>query len=332
MNQTLRFTLLAGVVVVLASIALPRVVVAQPTSRLLFAQQSEEDCSIGYWHSRTGETVILGRTPYCPDRLFVSRSRQIVFFVDGKYIRILNIRPTKELEPIPLPDLNHEVWLEKMDPRPDDDENYKHGVGMLLPIGIRYLEDGALAAVLNLGMPASDDYQFLFRLDDDGWSIIASRWCHRFGCENPENPSDPFHSGNFFSTVDSSGWPEERQVWHPSLIRSGYVVSRLEDKGEDSLDQYAASAVTLRLKIGDYRSVLTSSNWASEHSGVLSTFGVTLSIDSGPPKILSKQQCVTSIVGRYILVQEYFRGRFELTDLGTGETVMTSLSTAAWID
>jgi len=331
--QRLKITASAVTFGLVVSLALSSAAVAQQTPpRLLFAQQSGDVCNIRYWYEGALEAVILARTAVCPERLFVDASKRSVFVVDGNDIRTLRIYPLAESAPIPLPDMDHKVWLDKMTPRPDENSNYKPDVGKLQPIGIRFLDDGALGVVLSLGMPADDAYHYLFRHGDDGWSIVAARWCHRWGCEDPEDRAYPFHSENFLSTRGDRSWPEVRMIWHPGLMHSQYVVFRSEEKYEVSPGRYDGSVIKLGLKIDGKPSILETFTSPSEHTDTLHTFNVDLSIDTGPPKNLSKNQCLTSIVGRHILVYEFFRGRFELTDLGTGETVFKDLSTAAWID
>ena len=117
-------------------------------------------------------------------------------------------------------------------------------------------------------------------------------------------------------------------VWHPSLMRNDFVLSRKEEKIADS----SGERIEVGMSIDGASSMLTAYVAPSEHSDTQHTFSVDLLIDSESPRNLSKNQCLTSIVGRYILVYEFFQGRFELTDVGTGETVLSDLSTAAWID
>ena len=121
-------------------------------------------------------------------------------------------------------------------------------------------------------------------------------------------------------------------IWHPALLYSEYVVFRNEEKHEISPGRFEGAILELGLKIDGNPSILKFYTSPSAHTDTRHTFSIDLSIDSGPPKNLSKNQCLTSIVGRHILVYEFFRGRFELTDLGTGETVFSNLSTAAWIE
>lgn len=308
-------------------------VARQTPPRLLFAQQNGENCDIRYWSEGAQEAVTLARTAECPERLFVDSARVTVFVVDGNNIRTLRIYPAAESESVPLPDSDHKVWLNEMTPRPDENKNYTSGVGKLQPIGIRYLDDAALGVVMSLAMASDEEYHYLFKRAEDNWSIVASRRCGRWGCEEPEDSSDPFHSQNYLATRGGRTWTEERMIWHPNLLRNHYVAFRKEEKHEVSPGRwYEGRVLTLGLKIDGKPSVLTTYTRPSEHSDTRHTLSVDLSVDSGPAKNLSKNQCLTSIVGRHILVYEFFRGRFELTDLGTGETVFSNLGTAAWID
>lgn len=314
-------------------LALPGVVAAQFSSpRLLFAQQSEDLCNVSYWHEFASEAVILARTSECPERLFVDARRQTVFVVDGDKIRTIRMHPVAESEPIAMPNRDHKTWLDSMDPRPDRNSNYHLGVGPLQPRGIRYLDDGALGVLMSLAMAADDEFHYLFRLGDDGWSIVASRWCERWGCQEPADISDPFHSGNYLSTRGGRTWSEERMIWHPTLLHSEFVTFRNEKKYEASPGVYDGSILEIGLRIDGEQSTLTAYVSPSAHTDTLHTFNVDLLTTAGSNQNLSRNQCLTSIAGKYILVYEFFRGRFELTDLSTGETVFSNLSTAAWID
>ena len=323
----------ALIVGVATLLLLPGVVIAQFTSpRLLFAQATDEGCNIRYWYEGALEAVNLARMPECPEELFVDATRRKVFVADNGRIRTLTIYPAAEADPVPLPDTNHKVWLGQMEIRPEENTNYHLGVGPLRPSGIRYLDDGALGVVMSLSMAADDEYHYLFKLGEDGWSIVATKWCERWGCQDSEDISEPFHSQNYLSTRGGQTWPAERMIWHPALFKQAYVVSRNEEKHEVSPGHYDGSIVTLGLKIDGVSSTLATHTGASAHSDSYHTFTIDLVIDGEPPINLSKNQCLTSIVGRYILVYEFFRGRFEVTDLQTGETLFSDLSTAAWID
>ena len=326
-------TTVFGVIAFVSFLAMPIEVVAQHTSpRLLFAQQSGDICNIGYWHEFASEAVILAHTEKCPERLFLDAQRKIVFVIDGDRIRTLRIYPAAEFDSVALPNRDYNVWLESMEPRPDQDSNYKPGARKLLPIGVRFFDDGSLGVLMSLGMPADDEFHYLFKRGEDDWSIVAQRWCHRWGCEEAEDRSDPFHSDNYVSTRGNRTWSEERMIWHPSFLHSEFVVFRNEAKNEVSPGLYDGSTLEIGLAIDGTSSTLKTYVVPSAHSESLHTFSVELSIDSGPPRNLSKNQCLTSIAGKHILVDEFFRGRFELTDLSTGETVFSNLSTAAWID
>ena len=332
-NLTRISSTILGLIAFVVALALPVMAAAQHTSpRLLFAKQSGDVCNIRYWHEFASEAVILARTAECPERLFLDAGRKTVFVIDGEEIRTIRIYPAEEFNPVALPNRDYKVWLESMEPRPDQDSSYNPGERKLFPIGIRYLDDGSLGVLMSLGMPADDEHHYLFKRGEDDWSIVAQRWCHRWGCDEPEDRSDPFHSDNYISTRDDRTWSEERMIWHPSILHNEFVVFRNEAKYEVSPGLYDGSILEIGLAIDGTRSTLKIYVDRSEHSDTLHTFNVDLSIDSDSPKNLSKNQCLTSIAGKHILVDEFFRGRFELTDLSTGETVFSNLSTAAWID
>jgi hypothetical protein len=300
--------------------------------RLLFAEQDGVRCKIRYWHERAAEAVILARTNTCPERLFVDKSKQILFVIDEDEVRSIRIYPTSELDRTRLPELDYKNWLDQMSLRPDENAEYLPSAEKLRPVGVRFLDDGTLGIVLSLWMPADDEFQYLFKHDQNGWSIVASRWCDRWGCEDPTDTSELFHSENYFSTQDIRSWPENRMVWHPDLMRSKRVKYRNEQKHETSPGRYSGMNIEVGMQSGGSQSVLTSYVSPSEHSDTLHTLTVDLLLDSGLSKNLCKNQCLTSIVDHYILVHEFFGGRFELADLSTGETVFDNLSTAAWID
>ena len=50
------------------------------------------------------------------------------------------------------------------------------------------------------------------------------------------------------------------------------------------------------------------------------------------PEVLNNLSIHPGKTPRFILVEEFFRGRFEVTDIGTGETVISDLSAAMWLD
>ena len=309
--------------------ALPYDAVAQITTpRLLYAQKADDACNVRYWYQGASEAVILARVDECPERLFVDQSRQVVFVVEDDKIRAIRIYPAGEISRTPLPERSFKFWLDEMTLRPDENVKYEPSIETMKVIGVRFLDDGSLGVLMSLWMPADDEFHYLFRYADKNWSIVESRWCDRWGCAEPEDRSDLLHPDNFFSTMDGRSWPESRMIWHPSLMRSDFVQSRKEEKVANS----SGERIEVRMSIDGKSSLLTAYTMPSEHSDTQHTFSVDLRIDSELPQNLSANQCHTSLVGRHILVYEFFQGRFELTDLGTGETVLRDLSTAAWID
>lgn len=300
--------------------------------RLLFAEQIGDICNIRYWYDGAAEAVLLARIDKCPESLFVDRSRRTVFVIDGGEIRAIQIYPVTELDRTRLPKLDYRSWLDQMTLRPDENSNYQPGIENLRPIGVRFFDDGTLGVAMSLRMPADDEYHYLFKHGEGGWTVVASRWCERWGCDDPADRSQPFHSLNYLSTQDAESWPETRMIWHPALVLNKYVTYRKEEKHENSPGKYSGMVVEVGLKISGSEAVLTGYVSPSEHSEASHTLNVDLLVDSGSLKNLSENQCLTSVVGRYILVREFFGGRFELTDMSTGETVFSNLNTAGWID
>lgn len=300
--------------------------------RLLFAQETADACNIRYWYEGAAEAVILARVEECPERLFLDQSRRVVFVVDAAEIRAIRIYPAGEISRTPLPERNYKFWLDQMMLRPDENVKYNPSIETMKPIGVRFFDDGSLGVVMSLWMPADDEFHYLFKYADENWTIVESQWCERWGCDEPKDRTNLLHPENYLSTMDGRSWPESRMVWNPSLMQNDYVISRKEEKIETSPGTYSGEKIEVGMSVDGISSILTAYIMPSEHTDTQHTFSIDLLIDAKPPKALSRNQCLTSIVGRHILVYEYFHGRFELTDLGSGETILSNLSTAAWID
>ena len=101
---------------------------------------------------------------------------------------------------------------------------------------------------------------------------------------------------------------------------------------EQEYGSYPGAIHRHEFEIDGALSTLTAYTSPSEHSDTNHTFGVSLVAGGNAPRELSGNQCLTSIVGRHILVYEFFQGRFAVTDLGSGRTVIDGLKTALWID
>jgi hypothetical protein len=174
-------------------------------------------------------------------------------------------------------------------------------------------------------MPADDSFNFLFRYAGDVWELIDERWCDRWGggCDFEALPE--------FST-DLWAWSETRGIWHPDIANNPFLVGQETIPVDLKYENYQGADQTRIFEIDDVEAILRFFNRPSEHSDTTHTFGIQLSIDGAEPQILSENQCLTSVVGRHILVREFFGGRFEVTDLGTGEVLVGNLKTAAWID
>lgn len=302
-------------------------------TRLLFAQKEKNECRIGYWHRAIKEPVILDRIDHCPEKLFFDQSREKVLFVDGGNLAATKIRPNAEINRTSLPEPEYTAWVDEMAIRPDQRKDYQPSNDTMKPIGARILQDGRLGLLTEVNMPAMDKYRYIFHRDGDGWSLAGSRYCPKTGCEHSEKTQGTGF-GKYVSTSvwDRELWPLSRMPWHPNVTENRYVAYRKENQSDDGTASRVPLSVELGIEINGKSSVLTAYTTESAHMGPMHTMGVDLEVGSNETINLSKNQCMTSIVGHYILVAEFFRGRFEVTDLSTGETVLSNLSTGAWID
>ena len=306
-------------------VELEKLAAMQEHSRLLFAQQVEDHCVIGVWNTRSGVSSELANIAKCPEDVFVSTDRRSAYVVDDKVIRVVSTDESAADTEVPLPDLDYRGWLDQMTLRPDQNPDYLPSMNAMKPIGIGDLESGSLGLLVSLWMPADDEYHYLFRYDDGRWSMAEARWCNRWGCESSIG-STAMHSTNVWS------WPESRMIWHTDISLNPFFSEQLVEMVDLEYERYQAATYQREFKIDGALSTLRAYTSPSEHSDTNHTFGINLSINGDPPKELSGNQCLTSIVGRFILVYEFFGGRFEVTDIGTGTTVVSDLKAAMWLD
>lgn len=305
-------------------IALQKLAAAKEHSRLVFAQQGEDHCVVGVWDSRSGDSSGLVSISKCPEDLFVSKDDRWVFFVDGNWIRIVSIDASATNTEVSLPDLDYRAWVDQMTLRPDLNPDYLPS-NTFKPIGIGHLDDGSVGLLVSLGMPADDAYHYLLRLDDERWSMVEARWCGRGGCENPID-SLSINSTNVWN------WPKSRMIWHSDISLNPFFSGQSIQAVDLEYERYQAAVHQRKFEIDGVPSMLSVFTRPSEHSDTNHTLNIDLTIDGNPPKNLSSNQCLTSIVGRFILVYEFFGGRFEVTDLGTGRIVIGDLKAALWLD
>ncbi len=294
-------------------------------ARLLFARQGDTQCLIGIWDSRSGNSAELTSIAKCPETVFVSKDSRSAFVVDDTTIRIIPLDASAADREIALPDLDYRTWLDQTTLRPDQNSNYRPGNEAMKPIGITRLDDGSLGLLASLGMPADDAYHYLLRRDADGWSVLNARWCGRWGCDDSTD-FPAFRSTNVWA------WPESGMIWHENLSLNPFFTARSTEMVDLEYESYQAAIQQREFEIDGVTSVLSFYTRPSEHSGTNHTLGIELTIDGGPPQGLAGNQCLTSIAGRFILVNEFFGGRFEVTDLGTGEAVISDLTAAMWLD
>jgi ankyrin repeat protein len=294
-------------------------------SRLLFARQNDADCIIAIWDSSSGDTTELAKITECPNELFVSDDGHSAFVVDGSVVRIVSTSSPLQRTDIMLPTLDYRNWVNQMTPRPDQNPDYLPSASTMTLAGVGRFEDGSIGLLATLWMPADDSFNYVFRRNGTQWTIVESHWCDRWGCEHPLD-SLQFRSTNVWS------WPETSMIWHENLKMNPFFVGESVPSVDLEYESYPASVYQREFGIDGTSSVLHFHTSPSEHSDTNHTFGIELVIDDGNPIQLSGNQCLTSIVGRHILVNEFVRGRFEVTDLGTGETVLGDLKAALWLD
>ena len=307
------------------SVERERLAAMREHSRLLFAQQVEEHCVVGVWDSRTGDSTELISIEKCPGAIFVSQDRHSAFVVDDTVIQIVSTDNSSARSEVPLPNLDYRSWVDQMTVRPDQNPDYQPSNTQMKPIGAGHFEDGSLGLLVTLWMPADDEFHYLLRRNAGQWSIVEERWCGRWGCENPIDALA-------FNSTDVWAWPESRMVWHPNISLNPFFSEQSVDLVDLQYESYQAATHHREFEIDGVSSVLTAYTRPSEHSDSTHTLGIELTIDGHPPRNLSGNQCLTSIVGRFILVYEFFRGRFEVTDIGTGETVIGDLKAALWLE
>jgi hypothetical protein len=292
-------------------------------SRLLYAKTVEDQCVVGVWNSATGVSATLANFASCPDEMFVSDDNRLVFVVDDERLRIVSIDHSAADTEVALPDPDYRTWVEQMTPRPDQNPDYLPSMTNMTPKQVSLLDNGSLALILSLWMPADDEFQYLFRRDDGQWSIVEGQWCHRWGCETALGP---------LTSKSTRNWPESRMVWHAAMQLNPFLSRQSLEMVDLEYEDYQGTTHRHEFEIDGSISTLSAYTSPSEHSDTSHTFGINLVVDGKAPRSLSNKQCLTSIVGRYILVYEFFQGRFEVTDLGTGATVIGGLKTALWLD
>lgn len=305
------------------AVAAIRRAASREDSRLLSAKQVEDHCVINIWDSRSRISSEVARITECPYELYVSPDNQILFVLDKSSIRIVSIDGSVADREIDLPDLNYHTWLEHMAPRPDQRSDYLPSGARMAPGRISYLADGALALIVNVWMPGDDFYQYLMRFDGGQWSMGDGQWCNRFGCDNALGD---------LTSKSTRHWPESRRVWHEAQKLNPFMSKLSVEMVDLDYENYKAAIYHREFEVDGVTSTLSAFTRPSEHYDTTYSFGITLTVGESAAKELSENQCLTSIVGRYILIYEYFEGRFEVTDLGTGETLVNDLKTALWLD
>lgn len=294
-------------------------------SSLLYARATEGQCSIGVWRSVDGEIGERLRIGACPEILFMSADGSSAFVVDAASILSFATLSDAAFDEYPLPDLAYDRWASAADvvmhPRNLD---LLGSTGMQVA-GIGRLDDGSLAVHLTLNGPADDSVNYLLRRGGGQWELLEGRLCGRW-----EFPCT-FDSLQYRSS-DAWLWPASRQILSSALVGNPYVTGAPVSIAEPGTDDLSGETRRLSFRIDGKHVELIFDTTPSAHFDHDYTMAIDLAIDGNHVANLSRHQCMTSLHGRYLLVQEFFGGRYEVTDLGTGETVIDGLSGAIWLD
>ena len=293
--------------------------------RLLFARLVDDQCQIGVWQAASKSSITLIEVETCPDHVFASATGDSAFVVDQDRLYVLSTRNPAQNSAMPMPSTEYRDWEPRAELTMHPNNLSMIGTTVMEPVAAGFLASGEVGLQLRLNGPADGSINYLLRYADDNWQIVEE-----LGCGTWDIPC--LIELLQFKSSDSWLWPEDRLIWHPAVATNSFFMDATVESARPDLDYWETSLYTLALKIDDVTSTLTFVGNPSEHTDTIHIFGIDLRIDDSPAINLSANQCLTSLVGRYLLVEEFFQGRFAVTDLGTGDTLIGDLKAAMWID
>lgn len=292
---------------------------------LLYAREVGGQCSVGVWHSGTSGTSERLRIDACPDTLFVSSDGSRAFIIDAGMILALPLRSDAAADKIPLPDLAYERWAPSADVVMHPANVELLGSTVMQAAGIGFLDDGSPGVHLTLNGPADGSVNYLLRFDGSRWNFIEGRLCGRW-----EFPC--VFDALKMQSSDVWLWPADRQILSPDLSASPYLSADVTPTGQPEAVDNEGEVRKLGFRIDGKNIDLVFDTTPSAHFDHEYTLAIDLVINGQQVANLSRRQCMTSLNGRYLLVREFFGGRYEVTDLGTGETGIGGLGAAIWLD
>ena len=298
---------------------------AEQGPRLLYARIVDDHCQVGVWHAKSTNGTTLAETDSCPELLFASAEGDTIFIVDNDQLRLVPTDDSTPARVLPMPDSDYHSWASQAELTMHPKNLDMMGTTEMQPVAAGFLETGEVAVQMRLNGPADGSINYLLRFANGRWQIEDE-----LGCGTWDIPC--LIESLTFRSSDAWLWPAERLIWHPDVSSNPLVVHRSVESARPDVEYWETSVYTLEFEIDGSSSVLTFFGNPSEHTETIHILGIDLSIDGGPAINLSKNQCLTSIIGRYLLVEEFFQGRFGVTDLGTGEWLIGDLKAAMWLD
>lgn len=298
---------------------------AVDNSSLLYARETDGQCSIGIWQSLDGEIRERLRIDACPEILFASADGASAFVADAARILSVALISDDAIDEYPLPDLAYDRWASGADVVMHPGNLGLLGSTRMQVAGIGRLDDGSLAVHLTMNGPADDSVNYLLRRGGNEWERVEGLLCGRWEL------SCTFDSLQYQSS-DAWLWPANRQILSSAHGGNPYVTGATVSIAAPGTDDGGDETRRLGLRIGGKQVELIFDTRPSAHFDLDYTMAIDLAIDGTHVANLSRNQCMTSLHGRYLLVQEFFGGRYEVTDLGTGATVIDGLSGAIWLD
>jgi len=287
---------------------------------LVFARQQGDLCSIETWHPvEIRPRVLATSIGACPENLFVS-NKTLLFQSSDTIREIPIVDRDSESKSQQLPALDFDAYRNDLSTKPDDDALALTRSRELTVVALGYLPDGQMGLQARLEMVPGDTFNYLFGLNDGTWTIQDAIWCDRSDkkCEFPSLQT---------RTARPAEWLESQQIWHNDIRKNPYFVK--EDAFSIPNDAVPIFGTQLVFRIGTGQTQLNFANVLDFDSATPQASAVELIVDGKPSKPLSESRCLTSLVDRFVLVEDS-AGSLNLWSLESGESVFGPLVHAVW--
>jgi len=305
--------------------ALPVYGIGEPKLPWLFlVREMESSCFVEKFDVASSNAEKLLRLDDCPDDLFVAKNGTRIAWVSDNSYHFRSLSGKKApYQKIPALNLDFDAVRSSLSVLPPEDVLNKYGPWKMQVSSLGMDPDRRALVHASLHIPSDDTYDYLFVLDEGGWKLLRERHCHRFETSCNFDEMDA-------RSVRHSSWGFEWKVWQNKVLENPYFVGEsVKDIPESRLDYREHSR---RFSIDEQIVVLQYGTASGPDTGATMLFNVRLVFGEFEPFSLADGQCSASLVGRYILVRQFWGGTLELRDMGTGDTVFGPLKFAAWID